>query len=147
MYEESLTIYRQLGDQQGIAISLGNLGELAFGQGDFAGARALHAESLTIQRQLGNQEGIAGGLEGMAAVAHGQSRASRAARLGAAASGLRESIGNPRPPAEQGKLDAQVAAVHAALGETAFAAMWDAGRAMPWEQAVEYALSEGEPLG
>ena len=41
-------------------------------------------------------------------------------------------------------MDKQMASVREALGEEAFAAAWDAGRAMTWEQAVEYALSEGE---
>jgi len=81
----------------------------------------------------------------------GQSQSSRAARLGGAASALRESIGSPRSPAEQEEIDQQVAAVREALGEAAFAAAWDAGRAMTWEQAVEYALAgpdgDAEPSG
>ena len=40
-------------------------------------------------------------------------------------------------------MDKTMASVRDAQGEAAFAAAWDAGRAMPWEQAVEYALSEG----
>ena len=73
-------------------------------------------------------------------------RASRHGRRGGggAASALRESIGSPWSPAEQEEIDQQVAAVREALGEAAFAAAWDAGRAMTWEQAVEYALAEGE---
>ncbi len=145
LQEEGLTLSRQLGDQNGIAESLINLGVVAFEQGDFVGARALHEESLTLYRQLGDQRGIACNLEGMSAVACGQSQASRAARLGAAASALRASIGSPFPPAAQGKIDAQVAAVRAALGEAAFVAAWDAGRAMTMEQAMEYALADGEP--
>jgi hypothetical protein len=30
----------------------------------------------------------------------------------------------------------------ASLGEAAYAATWEAGRAMAWEQAVEYALEK-----
>jgi len=104
----------------------------------------LHEESLAIYRQVGNQGGIAYSLEGMAAVAHGQSRASRAAQLLGATSALRASTDRLLPPAEQGKIDEQVAAVRGALGEAAFVAAWDAGRVMTCEQAVEYALSEGE---
>ena len=69
---------------------------------------------------------------------------SRAARLGGAASALRESIGSPQTPAEQETTDKTMGAVREALGGGAFAAAWDAGRAMTLEQAVEYALSEGE---
>ena len=45
-HEESLAIWRQLGDRRGIAASLGNLGTVACDQGDLASARALHEESL-----------------------------------------------------------------------------------------------------
>ena len=117
---------------------------MAQGQGDLAGARALYEESLTISRHLGDQGGIAEGLDGLACVARGQSQLSRAARLGGAASALRESIGSPQTPAEQETTDKTMGAVREALGGGAFAAAWDAGRAMSWEQAVEYALSEGE---
>ena len=69
LYEESLTIQRQLGNQQGIADALNNLGNVAYAQGDYAGARALHEESLTIRRQLGDQRGIADSLGNLGAVA------------------------------------------------------------------------------
>ena len=41
------------------AKALNGAGNLAYGQGDYAGARALYEESLTIRRQLGDQQGIA----------------------------------------------------------------------------------------
>jgi hypothetical protein len=36
-----------------------------------------------------------------------------------------------------------LAAVRAALGEAAFSSAWAEGRALPLEQAIEYALSGG----
>ena len=144
LHEESLAICRQLGDQKGIADSLGNLGNVALCQGDYAAARALQVESLAIQRQLGNQEGVAYSLEGMAGVADGLNKTSRAAQLWGAASSLRDTIGCPLSPAEQEKTAKVIASVREALGENAFAAAWDAGRAMTREQAVEYALSTAD---
>ena len=145
--EESLTIQRQLGDQAGIANSLCNLGTMAQGQGDLAGARALYEEGLAISRHLGDRGGIAEGLDGLACVARGQSQLSRAARLGGAASALRESIGSSQTPAEQETTDKTMGAVREALGGGAFAAAWDAGRAMTMEQTAEYALADVEPPG
>ena len=142
LLEESLTIMRQLGDQGGIASSLNNLAGVASCQGDFAGARALYAESLTIKRWLGNQQGIAISLEGMAEVAQGQNQLVQAAQLWGAALSLRDSIRCPSPPLEQEKIAMPIALVHQALGEEAFAAAWDEGRAMTMEQAIEYALAE-----
>src|SRR5579871_6424352 len=58
LYEESLAIRRELGDKNGIADSLSNLGEMAKEQGDYAAARALYEESLAIRRELGDKYGI-----------------------------------------------------------------------------------------
>ena len=43
LYGESLAILRELGDRQGIAAALGNLGHIAHAHGDLACARAAHA--------------------------------------------------------------------------------------------------------
>ena len=141
LHEESLTICRQLGNQQGIANALGNLGGVTYRQGDFLAARALHEECLTILRQLRDQQGITETLEGMAAVAAALNQMSQAAQLWGAASSLRETIGCPLPPGGQEEMDKLVASGRLTLGEYAFTAAWDAGRALSWEQAVEYALA------
>ena len=78
----------------------------------------------------------------MADVARGQARPSRAAQLVGAAATLRERIGSPLPTPGQKELEKTLTTAREALGEAAFAAAWDAGRAMTMEQAVEYALSE-----
>ena len=41
-------------------------------------------------------------------------------------------------------MTAEVAQARTTLGDAAFAAAWNAGRAMTLDEAVEYALSEGE---
>ena len=56
-HEESLAIFRELGNKQGIAGSLKDLGRLAGAQGDYAAARALYEESLAISRELGDRQG------------------------------------------------------------------------------------------
>ena len=144
LIEESLTIRRQLGDQPGIANSLFCLGRVAFDEGDHTAARRLFEESLTLSRQLGDQNGIANNLNGQAFTAAGQSQWGRAARLGGAAAALRESLSIPLHLVGRKRFDKAMASAREALGEMAFAAAWDAGQAMPWEQVVEYALSEGE---
>ena len=46
LYEESLAIYREIGNRQGVAISLGNLGDISERQKEYAWAegRALSLE-------------------------------------------------------------------------------------------------------
>jgi DNA-binding CsgD family transcriptional regulator/tetratricopeptide (TPR) repeat protein len=57
--EESLALYRELGDRQGVARSLSILGTGAGVQDDYALARSRLAESLALYRALGDKLGIA----------------------------------------------------------------------------------------
>ena len=54
---------------------------------------------------------------------------------------LREEIGAPTWLKDKQRQDRAIAEARTALGEVAFAAAWEAGRALTWEQAVEYALA------
>ena len=72
LYEEGLTLSRELGDQEGIAYALRNLGRVAQNQGDHAGARALYEESLTHWRQVGHPLGIADALSNLGHMARSQ---------------------------------------------------------------------------
>jgi tetratricopeptide (TPR) repeat protein len=59
LYEEALSIWRELDGQRGIAAALGNLGMVSGDQGDYSAAIARHEESVAIWRELGDQTGIA----------------------------------------------------------------------------------------
>jgi len=72
LYEESLTIFRELEDEQGIAYSLRGLGWAAHDQGDCAAARALYEESLALFREPGDKQGIADVLWRLGSVARDQ---------------------------------------------------------------------------
>ena len=72
LYEESLSIWRKLGDQRGIAAALGNLGMVSFARGEYPVARARQEESLAIWRELGDQPGIAKELIALGNVANAQ---------------------------------------------------------------------------
>jgi tetratricopeptide (TPR) repeat protein len=62
MYEEALTLGRELGEPNLIALTLGNLGLIAQAQGDYAAARARLEEAQALLRDLGNRSNIAVGL-------------------------------------------------------------------------------------
>ncbi len=68
-YEESLAIWRQLGNREGIATLLGNLGFVAYCQGDDASGHAFYEESLAIRREVGDKWGIALSLNNLGSVA------------------------------------------------------------------------------
>jgi tetratricopeptide repeat protein len=57
--EESLTLWRDLGDREGMAAALNNLSAVAGEQGDYATARAAGEESRALMLALGDQRGLA----------------------------------------------------------------------------------------
>ena len=59
LYRESLDIKKSLGDKQGIAQSLHQLGMIQQDQGNYKEAEELYRESLDIERSLGDKKGIA----------------------------------------------------------------------------------------
>jgi predicted ATPase/class 3 adenylate cyclase len=67
-YEESLVLWREAGDDRGVARLLNGLGMLAAGQGDHAAARTLYAEALCIRRRLGDEWGVANSLHNLGRV-------------------------------------------------------------------------------
>ncbi len=61
-FQKSLSIKRELGDQQGIAYALGNLAQIAFMLGNAEHAHHIELESLALKRELGDLQGIANSL-------------------------------------------------------------------------------------
>jgi hypothetical protein len=141
--EESLTLFRELGDTWGLAGAHGALGRVAYEQGDDAQARSLQEEGLILVRELGNKQGIAESLESFAHPAARGRAWERAARLWGAAAALRDAISIPVEPNRREVWERDLGAARAALGEEAFAAAWAQGGAMTLEQAIAYALAEG----
>jgi hypothetical protein len=116
---------------------------VAYAQGDYSAARALHQESLVMLRELGDPKAIANSLEGLAALVAALGSYVRAARIWGAAERLREEIGSPQPPNERPPYDRRVAAARVALGDDAtFDRAWQEGRGLTLEQAIELALEE-----
>ena len=139
-HQESLAIFRVLGDKAHIASSLRILGNVIKNEGDYGGARVLLEESLVLCRELGNSQWIAHSLEAFASLAVKEGQEERGVRLWGAARALRETISSPLPPNDREKQERDVAAAREALGEAVFTVAWERGRAMTWEQGIEYAL-------
>jgi len=139
LLDESLLMFRELGDQFGIALLLTDMGGVALAQNDAEQAARLYAEALALSWKIGDKRRVAFCLEGLAAA--GPCPAGRAARLFGAAAALRDAIGSPLPPSERPDYERGLAVAHAGDPQ-AFAAAWAVGRAMEFEQAVAYALSE-----
>jgi predicted ATPase/DNA-binding SARP family transcriptional activator len=80
-YEESLGIFREVEDREGIASSLGGLASCATLRDQYEAAEPLLGESLAIRRELGDPVGIAGALHALAGLSYRQGEFATAARL------------------------------------------------------------------
>src|SRR5262245_30268482 len=128
----------ELGNKGGLVLR--QLGELALASGDSAAARRFLERFVIERHEIRDRWSVAWGLEGIAALALAEGRPERAARILGASLALRESIANPLSDRERVPYEALRNALREALGEPGLAAAWEAGRAMTYAQAVEYAL-------
>jgi non-specific serine/threonine protein kinase len=113
--------------------------------GDTRRATDVHHEGLTLNRQLGIIEGLIFNIAGLAVIAERSGATEQAIRLFAATESLEEMIGAALSPRHtfpaRPVFERSLAAARALLSEIAFAAAWDAGRALAIEAAVAEAMA------
>ena len=139
LLNESLKLAREIDDKLGAAAALKEMGWVALSQANNERAAELLGESLRAFRRSSETKNIIGCLEGLASAVAG-SQPGLAVRLWAAADSSRRAMGLPLEPARQTQRAKHLAAVRAALEETAFAAAWVDGQALSLEQAVTDAI-------
>ncbi|MBI3975661.1 MAG: tetratricopeptide repeat protein [Armatimonadetes bacterium] len=79
--EGGMTLQQELGDEQGMAVSLSTLGNVAYHRGDYTAAQQLHEESLSYGRAVGNVHSVAASLVNLAILADHQGTYEKAAAL------------------------------------------------------------------
>lgn len=94
IFEESMTIKREIGDKQGISTAIINLGTLAFSQGDFEKAKKFFEESIAIKRELGDKIGIAGSMNNLGGLAFSQGEYKHAKKFYMESLAIRKEIGD-----------------------------------------------------
>ncbi len=146
LHEESLELFRELDDVQGIHVCLGHLGLLAMIQGNHDRALRLLRQSLRLGWEADYKVPIQVCLHGLAAVATSQGQPLRAARLWGASEGIQETHGLYPAPITLSITDyeGRLAAARSQLDEEAWSAAWEEGKAMPLGRVVEYVLSGEE---
>jgi predicted ATPase/transcriptional regulator with XRE-family HTH domain len=133
--EDALVAVRAVGHELMVSMGLCNSGQLALARGDIPRAIAAYQEALDLALGVDIPWIIANALAGSAAVAATQGDHTGAARLLGATDALREASHQPRI-AHHYHLAQTTRSVHEALDGAAFAAVWEAGRALPVEEAV-----------
>ena len=140
-FEEALAGFRELGDQCSAAGMLGALARIAEAKQDWETALSLYREDLEIRLRIGYKLiNVVWTLTELGWLHARTGDAARAVRLLAAASALDAPATEPPPeppPTAEG-----FAALRQTLGDAAFTAAWEAGRAMTREEALAYALAE-----
>jgi predicted ATPase/DNA-binding SARP family transcriptional activator len=142
LLEESIARRREASragpNEAGIHLGLIHLGWVALRQNEYSEALSLFKEALETSRRLGSKHLIVECLHGLAELASVQGPPERAVRLLGASEGLCAATGFAFWK-DAGKL---IPPLREALGETAFTAAWEAGRALRWREAATYALGE-----
>ena len=94
--EESLALYRGLGDHYGIAFSLYRLGNVAWVRGNIAEARSLTEAALALFREVDHREYVAYSLFSLGLVASSQGEYARACALYEESVAIHRELGNKR---------------------------------------------------
>ena len=96
LFEESLRLWRQLGDPKSVSSLLHNLGFIALLQGQYARAQPLYEESLALERARGDMSGVADELHHLGWLAHEQGNYVRARVLYEESLAIRRPLGDLR---------------------------------------------------
>ena len=138
--EESFSIFRESDQNYGMALGVYFSGLIAGLEGDSEQATVFFEQGLARARTIGPIWYRADVLMGLAGVAAGNGQAQRAARLLGAAETQLEAGASYWNAAESLYIERTIASARAQLGEAEFAAAYDEGRSMTFEQVFEYAL-------
>jgi DNA-binding NarL/FixJ family response regulator len=151
--EKAVAICREQNHRILLSDALCNLGWAALLRGDPERATTLYAESLELKRELGEKPllvkltvALPETLDGLACVAVAKGETERAVRLFGATQALHEQVRDHLTLAREyaALREPYLAATRSQLSEEAWEAAFAEGRAMGFEETVEYALSEEE---
>lgn len=155
-FEESLAIATELTQESVARGSLiariwNGLAQVEYDRGNLTAARAAYRESISCWQEwvwpetlprFGPKVWMTGCLDGLAIIAAKEAQYARAVQFFAASAAYRDALGAGWPQPELMENQRWLAHVREHLGEEAFAAAWERGRAMTLEQSVAEALKE-----
>ncbi len=138
---QRMQLARELGSFGGVAGEASNLSHVERRLGNLKRAEQLALEALQIAERRGDEWLIPYVLSALAATAAEGQQFVRATQLLGAATQMMEDQGAALPPDEAPLFEQTRAAAAKALGPIEFDTAWDLGRAMPFTEAVSYAMA------
>jgi predicted ATPase len=136
MFEEALTLLRDLEIAEVKLYPLLNLGMIALARGEIGRAARLLGVGLDVAARQGSGRAAASLCNGLAAAAALAKQGEHAARLFGASQALWEGLALPVPGHDRAIYARYLAEARAITDEGTFAAAWEAGRALSFEQAI-----------
>jgi hypothetical protein len=140
LLREALAVLREAGFASGVAMTLGNLGEVQLAQGRVAEAAETISESLARRYALHDRFGLPQQLEGLGRVAAARGDPAPAVRLWSEADRLRRDMGTQTGQAYRAEHERFLASLSEQLGKDGFATAWAAGQGITLAEAVVDAL-------
>jgi predicted ATPase/class 3 adenylate cyclase len=136
VFEQAREGFQSVGNPHGVAVVTIQIGLCALEGGDQHEARSLVREGLQLAREMDFRWGELLGLD----VAALLSARTRGWEVAATLLGATELPRQSSPAPQIRVRESGIAAVKAALDRDTLSALWDKGRAMPLDQAIDYAL-------
>jgi hypothetical protein len=140
--EEARKIFIDLEDHRFELVVQSELAHADRISGDLTAAQVAYRHTMQRWKGFGNRAAIANQLECFAFIAQAQGELIRSARMLGAAEALREQADSPMTGYERGEYERVVEILRGQMDATAFAQEWARGRALPMDDAIEFALSE-----
>ncbi|HEY8284794.1 MAG TPA: helix-turn-helix domain-containing protein [Chloroflexota bacterium] len=144
LLEEAVTRARRNNNQAHAAVAEMALGQIALHQGEPDRAAPYWIHGLRCVYEIGFRHPIAFGLELATVAAVRRGTMERAARLWGARAALHERIDAVLSPSERAQYCPYVERARARLGDRAWEEAFAEGQEMTLDQAVEYALTDGD---
>ena len=141
-FRACLPVFIEFGDKHRINMIQSELAHIEREQGQFKQAFPMYRETLLEWQRLGHRAALAHQLECFAFIAKVQEQPERAAKLFGAAESLREKINIAMTSQERIEYDREIADLRANMDDASFSSHWAQGRALPVDQAIDFALEE-----
>jgi predicted ATPase/DNA-binding SARP family transcriptional activator len=142
VYQESVSAFKEIRDQNFLAYAVRHLGQVACRQGEFEKAVLLCGESLSLNQSLKDERGVISCLSAFAGIAVARSKGVSASRLFGAVEALLGMRNIRLLPVDQMEFDHYVSTLRSQVAFETLDQAWAEGRAMTFEQGMEFALNE-----